>query len=148
MSEIDLIRKYLARAGARVSDVNYYDQTFNFIAAGVMAIGLNDGYIDEHQFFFGNISINDVLGGAVVLTNQNLHTFFFNTLLYGSIDREAARVSMGVGYGMGLLGSGVYQGYKRIYGVGCNRVTAGQFGCGASTITASINLNGYMFTVI
>ena len=148
MNEIDLIKKYLARAGFRISDISYYDQTFNFIAAGVMVFGGVDGYVDEHQYFFGNISINDVLGGVVVLTNQNLHTFFFNTLLYSQLDRETARVSMGVGYGMGLLGNGTYQGYKRIYGVGCNRVTVGQFGCGASTLTASINLNGFMFTGI
>lgn len=147
-NEFELINKYLTRAGYRVKDVCYYDMSFTFLGAGTQEIGWPDGYIAGHQFFFGNVSVDDTLGGVVVLANQNLHTFYFTTLLYNGIERESARLSMGVNMDMGLLGNGQYQGCKRLYGIGCNRVTAGQFGCGASTISATISLNGYIFVVM
>jgi hypothetical protein len=148
VNESELIAKYLSRAGIRVKDVLYYDQSFTFTGAGTEQVGNIDGYIPEHCFFFGNVIIDDTLGGVIVLANQNMHTFFFTTLLFNGIERESARVSMAVNYGMGLLGNGVYQGYKRLYGVGCNRVTAGRIGCGASTISATISLNGFMFVAL
>jgi len=148
LNELQLIKKYLDKVGFRISDITYFDETFTFIAAGTQEIGQAQGFNVGHQFFFGNISIDDSVTGVVVLANKNLHTIYFNTLFYSGIVRESARVSMGVNLGMSLLGDGVYQGCKRLYGVGCNRVVIGQFGCGASTLTCTINLNGYMFTSI
>lgn len=147
-NEFELIIKYLSRAGARVRDIVYFAESFTFVDAGVQEIGQMQGFIPQHQFFFGNISIDDTLGGVVVLTNENLHTFFFTTLLYNDIEVESARVSMAIGAGLALQGNGEYLGCKRIYGVGCNRVTAGEFGVGAATLVATISMNGYMFTII
>lgn len=148
LNEFDLITKFLTRAGYRIKDVCYYDMSFTFMGAGTQEIGQPDGYIPGHCFFFGNISVDDSMQGVIVLANQNLHSFYFTTLLYGGIERESARLSMGVNFDMGLLGNGFYQGCKRLYGVGCSRITLDRVGCGASTVAATISLNGFMFVVM
>jgi hypothetical protein len=149
MEELDLISKFISRAGARIKDVRFFIESFVFIGAGTQELGTAvDGYTAQHQFFFGHFTIDDTVGGVINPALQNLHTFYFTTLLYNGIEVESARASMGVNCGMGLLGNGAYQGYKRLYAVGCNRVTVAQWGCGASTIVANISLNGYMFTIM
>jgi len=148
MNEFDLIKKFLATAGFRVMDVRYFRQHYTIAAEAGFDIGVPQGFIANHQFFFGNVSINHQIQGVVVLTNQMLTDIHLSTLLYGSAETSDTRITMGVNCGMSLLGNGFYQGYKRIYGIGCNRVSILNHGFGAATFTCEVGFNGLMFSVI
>ena len=148
MNEFELISKYVERGGHRVKDICYFRQDLIIIGDAGYDIGAVQGYIPQHQFFFGHISINDIIEGVINLANENCHSIIFSTLLYGGLETADIRVCMGVALGMSLMGSGRYIGGKRLYGVGCNRISVNSMGFGAATYEMEVGFNGYIFTII
>jgi len=147
-NEIELITRYIEGAGYRVKDVRYIDDNIMYMGAGNYYVGVNQGHIVQHQFFYGNISMQDEFQGVINLANRNEHVLIFSTLLYGGVNVETARHSFCVGSNSDLLGDGNYIGQKRFYGVGCNQVTIGAVGCGAALIAGGISFNGLIWTII
>lgn len=148
VNEFNLIEKYLGTIGMRVMDIRYFREFFNIPGEAGYDIGATQGFNPNHQFFFGNVSIDAVLFGVINLADENLIHTNFSTLLYGHPETADLKLSLGVGLGMSLMGDGVYIGGKRLYGVGCNRISINLVGCGAAELVYEVGFNGYMFTVI
>lgn len=148
VNEFGLISKYLGSAGYRVMDVRYFRQQKIITAAAGYDIGDDQGFPPEHQFFFGNISIDAELSGVIVLANENLLSTVFSTLLFGHPEIQDVRIRLGVNLDMSLMGNGFYIGQKRLYGVGCNRISVQFVDLGAAVVEYWVGFNGYMFTVI
>ena len=147
-NEFDLIVKYLGTVGHRVMDVRYFREQMIIAGAAGYDIGAAQGFVPNQQFFFGNISISITMSGVIVLTNENLISTVLSTLLFGHLEIQDIRVLLGVNLGMNLMGNGYYIGEKRIYGLGCNRISVQFVGIGAAVIDLWAGFNGYMFTVI
>lgn len=145
MTEIDLIVKYLERKGSNVVDFIYYNEGFTLSGTGVCDIGEHEGVILENNFFFGHVTQRVQIAGAVVLTNKNMMELIYYTYLKGRIESGSVLHHMGVNLGMSLLGDGLYEGSKRIYGMGFNKIAVNKVGMGAAEPTVQINCNGYLF---
>lgn len=147
-NEIELVTRYIEGSGYRVKDVRYFEDHILYMGAGNYYVGVNQGHVQQHQFFYGNISLQDEMQGVINLANRNEHVIIFSTLLYGGVAIETARHSFCVNSGLDLLGDGNYIGSKRLYGVGCNQVDIGVIGCGAALIAGGISFTGLIWTII
>jgi hypothetical protein len=148
INEFSLIFKYLEGIGKRVLDVKYFTDFYNIDAAAAFDLGTTQGYVPNHQFFFGNISISAFMGGVIDLADQNVISTAFETVFFAHPPVQNLRVRLGVNVGMTLTGDGKYIGEKRLYGVGCNRMSVGFLDTGAAVIEYWVSFNGYMFSVI
>lgn len=149
ISEVEIITKYIEGSGYRVKNISYLEDSIAYMGAGNYYIGSAQGYIDQHQFFYGHLSIEDEFQGVINLANRNQHLIIFSTQLYGAPALvETARISFCVGSGSALLGDGNYIGNRRLYNVGCNMVTFGEIGCGAALFTGNLSFNGLIWTII
>jgi len=148
MNEFDLIEKYLGGVGFRIKDLRYFRQYLTIAAEAGYDIGAAQGFPANHQFFFGNITIWTYLVGALTLANKNIISHLFSTLLYGHVEIEDLKLYLAPGAGMGLLGDGTYVGNKRLYGVGCNRISVQKIDFPTGTWSTEVAFNGYIWTVI
>jgi hypothetical protein len=153
MNEIDLIKKYLEAGGNlgqgnRVTNISYYQEGALAIAdAYVLNLGVITGNAIGQSFFFGNVNINITISGVVVLTNQMLLNLQFMTILKNMSETGYGATTMGVNCGMSLLGNGEYEGNRRLYGMGFNRVVINKNGFGAATFAVRMAFNGYLFSL-
>ena len=146
MNEFDLITKYLEKYGTKVMEFDYYAEGHLAIASeDVWNLGIIEGEQPLRSFFFGNVNINTTIAGVVVLTNQNLLNLQFLTLLPRRTEVGYAAYTMGVNLSMSLMGNGEYEGSKRLYGMGLNRVLTQQNGLGDATFEVRYCFNGYRF---
>jgi len=146
MNEFDLIKRYLEKSGAyRIVNVSYYNEGKQLTANTTVMLGLVAGHPSGKVFCFGNLEISFSLGGVIVLTNGNSLWTKLQTTPPGLAEPGSYNNYLNIGAGLSLLGNGTYYGYKRIYGVGFNRIDFTAVDIGAATFVLNWNFNGYLF---
>lgn len=145
MNEFDLIKKYLEKHSTKVIGIEYFD--WNIVTVAVLAgtyLGAPQGEIPRQSWFFGHVNIVAKIGGVIVLTNE-MRLRFQLVSDFGNIFQYNLITEMGVNFGMSLLGNGEYEGVKRLYGCGFNRLELATYGFGAATFEVGMQFNGYLF---
>jgi hypothetical protein len=148
MDEIALIKKYLDKYGTTVINVEYYTEGHLAIAdADVWNLGIIAGETVTRVWMFGNVHINTTIAGVINLADQNMLNLQFLTAIPGITEVGYAAHTMGVNLGMSLMGNGEYEGNKRLYGMGFNRVVTNTNDFGAATFAVRYCFNGYRFRI-
>ena len=146
MNEFDCIIEYLERHGSKVDAVRYYHEGIGWTTSDVyVTMGTKEGRDEKDVYVFGNLHISAQLQGTIVLTNQNTLRFVLTTKLKGLDEIGIIEQNLSIGDGLNSLGNGYYEGSKRLYGVGFNRISYTRVGIGAAAPVVFWSFNGYIF---
>ena len=146
MNEIDLIKRYLERSGAyRIKNIYYYNEGDNVDVATSVLMGVVIGVQPEYVYCFGNLDCHIELSGVITLADKNKFRIKASTALPYLKENGFYETSLCIGGGLNLLGDGTYEGYKRIYGIGFNRLDLEALDIAAATFVLNYNFNGYIF---
>jgi hypothetical protein len=146
MNEIDLIIRWLEKNSGQVDDVCYYHE-FAMVNAGgaVWRPGIAQGGVINHDYYFGNLTIETLINGVIVLTDRNRIAHIYSTIMSGNVPLGEVNIMFAINSGADLLGDGVYMGNKKIFQVGFNRLDVVLDDFGAATFVQNIHFNGFMF---
>jgi hypothetical protein len=148
MNEIDLIIKWLQKVSGKLSEAIYYHETGELIGDNVIFMGLENGYIEQKNFYFGNLNLHLTFGGVPVLTDANTINIATETWLRAVNMGGRNDWSMGINHGLNLLGDGSYVGDKKIYQAGFNRLIFLANDMGVATWNMKWTFNGFVFVML
>jgi hypothetical protein len=143
-SEIQAIIKYLEKGNSKVVDMVYHNEYSFFQADETRQMGIAEGLIQQDFYFFGHAQVLVNMGpGANTAIKNGIDIQFTGSLkgrvCYGLLHQ------MYIGNGLYKMGDDTYQGNKRIYAQGCNRVVISHVGFVNVDMLVQIFYNGIVF---
>jgi len=147
VNEIDLIVKWLQKNSGPVNDVIYHNEYHTLSASpDIWDLGIEGGgYEKEKHFFFGNLQMHTLVSGVIVLTDKMGIIVCPDTILSSGMAVAKTIITVGVNYGLNLAGDGTYEGNKKIYQVGCNKIITSVDDFGAADFYIDYTFNGFVF---
>ena len=148
--QIELIERYISRAGGRVRDVIFHRETVVSNTNGdIFYVGMNMGYPIQHAFFVGNIHLWTEIYTVADLALKNAIRINLSTLLDTGVEYGDADIISGVNLRLALMGNGDYSGDRRLYNIAFNKINIFTLDLDpGATFMVMMYLSGYLFYVI
>jgi hypothetical protein len=146
MNELDLILKWLRKKSGPVKDVFYHNEFHTVsVSPDTWDLGGEDGFIKEKHFFFGNLQIHTLVSGVILLTDKMGIIVAPDTVFVSSVAMAKTIITLGINYGLNLTGNGEYEGNKKVYQLGCNKIITSVDDFGAADFYIDYTFNGFVF---